>query len=93
MEVTGLEKIMKKIQKDKTSQTVVAEMRDEYRLDYAKARPNRFADRMEKCGGGCTRSRCGGSIRHPETVNKVLRALIGAMPNIAKLKPGEKSTA
>ena len=39
---------MKKTQKDKTSQTVVAEMRDEYRLDYTKARPNRFADRMDK---------------------------------------------
>jgi hypothetical protein len=40
------EKIMKKIQKDKTSRTVVAETRDEYHLDYAKARPNRFADRI-----------------------------------------------
>lgn len=29
----------------------------------------------------------------PETVNKILRSLIGAMPNIARLKSDEKSTA
>ena len=85
---------MKKIQKDKTSQTVVAEMRDEYRLDYAKARPNRFADRMDKNVVVVALDPDVAKVFDtPETVNKVLRALIGAMPNIARLKPDEKSTA
>ncbi len=85
---------MKKIQKDKTSQTVVAEMRDEYRLDYAKARPNRFADRMDKNVVVVALDPDVAELFDtPETVNKVLRALIGAMPNITRLKPDEKSTA
>jgi hypothetical protein len=85
---------MKKIQKDKTSRTAVAEMRDEYRLDYAKARPNRFAGRMDKNVVVVALDPDVAEIFDtPETVNRVLRALIGTMPNIAKLKPDEKSTA
>jgi hypothetical protein len=57
------------------------ELRDEYRLDYSKARPNRFTQTIEE-----------GSIvvilepdiaqvfTTPEAVKKVLRAIIETMP-------------
>jgi hypothetical protein len=73
---------------------VVAEMLDEYRLGYAKARPYRFSDRMDKNVVVVALDPDVAEVFDtPETVNKVLRALIGAMPNIARFQPDEKSTA
>ncbi|MCU1268567.1 MAG: hypothetical protein JWM21_4885 [Acidobacteria bacterium] len=63
------------------------DLRPEYRLDYAKARPNRFAGRIDKhqlvvlidadvCEVFST----------PESVNTALRALIAAMPKPSKAR-------
>jgi len=57
------------------------ELRDEYRFDYSKAKPNRFASRVEQ-------SRLVVALdpdvpevfTTPDAVNKALRALIEAMP-------------
>jgi hypothetical protein len=61
------------------------EMHAEYRFDYSKAKPNRFASRVDK-------SRLIVAIdpdvskvfTTPEAVNKALRALIGAVPNATR---------
>jgi hypothetical protein len=57
----------------------------EYRFDYSKARPNRFAERM-----GSQRSLIvldpdvAEVFTTPESVNSVLRALIAVMPKNSK---------
>jgi hypothetical protein len=38
---------MKREESPKRPRKAIGEMRAEYRFDYAKARPNRFADRMK----------------------------------------------
>ena len=38
---------MKRDESPKRPRKIQDEMRDEYRFDYAKARPNRLADRMK----------------------------------------------
>lgn len=60
------------------------DLRGEYRFDYRKARPNRFADRT----GADTRvvtldPDVAEVFRTPESVNAVLRALIGTMPRLS----------
>ena len=85
------ETIMKKTQRDKLSQTVTDDMRAEYQFDYSKARPNRFADRVYKNVVVVALDPDVAEVfATPESVNAVLRALIGTMPNIAKLKPDPK---
>ena len=58
------------------------ELLSEYEFDYAKAKPNRFA-----IGSGASAQRIvvldedvAQVFRTPESVNKVLRALIASMP-------------
>jgi hypothetical protein len=72
---------MKKTPANKTRTRKVADMAKEYRFDYSKARPNRFASRMQD--GPLV------AVIDPdvakifptaEAVNKALRALIAAMP-------------
>jgi hypothetical protein len=65
-----------------SSQDSDQELLDEYRFDYQKAKPNRFADR-----GDTSRLKVvvldedvAQVFTTPESVNKVLRALIEAMP-------------
>ena len=57
------------------------ELRDEYRFDYSKAKPNRFASRVDK---GRLVVALDPDVSEvfatPEAVNKALRALIEAMP-------------
>ncbi len=57
------------------------ELRDEYRFDYSKAKPNRFASRVDK---GRLVVALDPDVSEvfttPEAVNRVLRALIEAMP-------------
>jgi hypothetical protein len=72
---------MKSTSQPKPKAKRTAELRAEYRLDYAKAKPNRFAERTRP-----------GSIailldpdvarvfKSAEAVNTVLRALVAAMP-------------
>lgn len=61
------------------------QLRDEYRLDYSKAKPNRFASRVDQ-----TRlivaldSDVSEVFTTPEAVNKALRALIEAIPTMTR---------
>jgi hypothetical protein len=57
------------------------ELLPEYRFDYRKARPNRFAERVDKKGLMITLDPDVCKVfTTSESVNSVLRALIAAMP-------------
>jgi hypothetical protein len=59
----------------------VQEMASEYRLDYKKAKPNRFAKKMKNEPVIVLLDDDVAKIfKTPEDVNKALRALISAMP-------------
>ena len=58
-----------------TKSRKVAEMAKEYRFDYSKAKPNRFASRMKDAPLVVAKV-----FKTTEQVNKALRALISAMP-------------
>jgi hypothetical protein len=69
---------MKKISTGKTQ--VASEMRAEYHFDYRKARPNRFAARKKERLIVILDPDVSKVFDKPETVNRVLRALIATMP-------------
>jgi hypothetical protein len=75
---------MKKIRTTKKPRDQDAEMLPEYRLDYGKARPNRFAARIKR-GGRLVliEPDVAEVFATPESVNTMLRAVIGAMPHQA----------
>jgi hypothetical protein len=56
-------------------------LRSEYRFDYSKAKPNRFAERTRP---GCVAVLLDPDVaevfKNPESVNAVLRALVATMP-------------
>jgi hypothetical protein len=57
------------------------DLRPEYRFDYRKSRPNRFADRLESEKTIVTLdSDVAEVFKTSESVNSVLRALIAVMP-------------
>jgi hypothetical protein len=57
------------------------ELQPEYDLDYAKARPNRFANRIVPGGSAVVLEPDVASVfKTSQSVNEVLRALITAMP-------------
>ena len=69
-------------------------MRSEYSWDYRKARPNRFAGRIDKGYLVVTLDPDISEIfTTPESVNAVLRALITTMPKTTKLKAVRKSSS
>jgi hypothetical protein len=61
------------------------DMRREYRLDYSKAKPNRFAGRMKAASPMVVLIDADLAMVFdtPESVNRALRALISAVPNVA----------
>jgi hypothetical protein len=62
-------------------------MRAEYRFDYRKARPNRFAGRVGKDRVVVLLdSDISKVFTTPESVNAILRALIAAMPGALRRK-------
>jgi hypothetical protein len=70
---------MKKTPEKKTRK--VADMAKEYRFDYGKAKPNRFADRMKDSPLVAVIDPDVAKVfTTAEQVNKALRALISAMP-------------
>ena len=81
---------MKKTQAVKRQKTT-DEMRREYKFDYSKAKPNRFAGRV---GLGRTVVVLDPDIAEvfdtPESVNNVLRALIATMPRTPRRKTSNK---
>ena len=57
------------------------DMLPEYRFDYSKARPNRFADRVKRGTRAVVLDPDIAAVfPTPESVNAVLRALIATMP-------------
>lgn len=81
---------MKKTQANK-KQKASDEMRREYKLDYTKSKPNRFA---EEVGRGHAVVVLDPDIAEvfdtPESVNNVLRALITTMPQHQRRKVSNK---
>jgi hypothetical protein len=77
----GNDKIMKKREDSKGSGKESDEMLPEYRLDYSKARPNRFASRILEEGVTIILDPDVSEVfATSESVNTVLRALIETMP-------------
>ena len=57
------------------------DLRPEYRFDYSKARPNRFAARLKRGSRAVVLDPDVAAVfSTPESVNAVLRALIETMP-------------
>lgn len=78
---------MKKEQKSKTEGIAVAEMLPEYRFDYRKAKPNRFANDFSRDAIVITLDPDIAEVfKTNEEVNRVLRALITNMPAVRKRK-------
>jgi transcription elongation factor len=65
-------------------------MRKEYRFDYSKARPNRFAMRKKERLIVILDPDVSKVFDKPETVNSVLRALIATMPQSRRGKVAAK---
>ena len=76
---------MNKTRKSKTPHDLDEDLRPEYRFDYRKAKPNRFAGRAAKAPLVVTLdSDVSEVFRTPDSVNAALRALIKAMPLASK---------
>jgi hypothetical protein len=81
---------MKKTQAAK-SRKPSGEMRREYRLDYSKAKPNRFASRVGQQRTVVVLDPDIAEVFNtPESVNDILRALIATMPQNQRRKPSSK---
>lgn len=72
---------MKKTSARKKVQIISEDMRREYRFDYRKAKPNRFAEQM---GGGTIAVVLDPDVaavfKSSESVNTLLRSVIAALP-------------
>jgi hypothetical protein len=72
---------MKKTPANKTKTRKVPDMKAEYRFDYSKAKPNRFASRMKDSPLVAVIDPDVAKVfTTTEQVNNALRALISAMP-------------
>jgi hypothetical protein len=72
---------MKKTRKGKQGAESEDEMLREYRFDYSKARPNRFAARFKSGSRAIVLDPDVAAVfLTPQSVNAVLRALIDTMP-------------
>jgi hypothetical protein len=72
---------MKKTSKSKGRLDLNNDLRPEYRFDYRKAKPNRFADRAAEAPlVVMLDSDVSEVFRTPDSVNAALRALIKAIP-------------
>ena len=72
---------MKKGPARKSKRGATDQLRDEYRFDYSKAKPNRFASRVDQSRVVVALDPDVSEVfTTAEAVNKALRALIEAMP-------------
>lgn len=72
---------MNEIESTDREPTSADDMREEYRFDYNKAKPNRFAERLgEDQIVVVLDPDVAAVFQSPEAVNRVLRALITTMP-------------
>jgi hypothetical protein len=82
---------MKKASTPEREQDRTADLRPEYTFDYRRAKPNRFAGRVDKSQVVVMLdSDISEVFRTPESVNTILRALIKTMPK-ARARPDRKS--
>jgi hypothetical protein len=83
-------KIMKKTRTGNRTKPASEEMRKEYRFDYGKARPNRFAKQMADASPlvVVVDSDVAEVFGTAESINNALRALISAVPG-ARGKPAQ----
>jgi len=76
---------MRKTSARRKSPAAVEDMRREYRFDYKKAKPNRFASQM---GAGAVAVVLDPDVaavfKSSESVNALLRSVISAMPGDSK---------
>jgi hypothetical protein len=85
---------MKKTSSAKLRQVEINDMRKEYRFDYRKAQPNRFAGRIDKTRLVVFLDPDVSKIfTTPESVNAILRALIAIMPKAVKPRIANKSSS
>lgn len=83
-------KIMKKPATAKKTKRNANGLRAEYRFDYSKAKPNRFADRFQEGSRVVVLDPDIAQVfTTPESVNAVLRALLETMPRPTKRGPRE----
>jgi hypothetical protein len=79
---------MKNVSKNKTQSKRGDGLRSEYRFDYSKAKPNRFAERTLPGSVAVLLDPDVAEVfRNPEAVNAVLRALMAVMPAAARPVP------
>ena len=72
---------MKKKSVDRKSLTEPEDVKEEYRFDYSKAKPNRFAARMSKdVVTVVLEPDVAAVFKSSEAVNELLRSVISAMP-------------
>jgi hypothetical protein len=77
---------MKKISDHKKTRERSDELRPEYRFDYSKAKPNRFAKRMSAETIAVVLDQDVAAVfKSSKVVNKLLRSVIQALPS-----PGEQ---
>ena len=89
---TKKERTMKKTSTAKSGPIASNGMRAEYRFDYQKARPNRFAGRTDKDRLVVVLDPDVSEVfTTPESVNAVLRALLTTMPRTAKSRTVRKT--
>jgi hypothetical protein len=82
---------MKNTQVSSSQEVTSDEMQPEYRFDYSKARPNRFAGRSQQDRLVVVLDPDIAQVfTTPESVNNVLRALIATMPKIPKRRVAAK---
>ena len=78
---------MKNTELAETASVDTDNMRDEYRFDYGKAKPNRFADKIGQDRLMIVLDPDVAVVfKTPESVNRVLRALIATMPGMQELE-------
>ena len=85
---------MSKASMDEAHRVNADDMRAEYSFDYSKARPNRFAGRIDADGLVVTLDPDISEVfTTSESVNAVLRALIMTMPTRTRLRAGRKQAS
>jgi hypothetical protein len=84
---------MKKTPVTKRTRKAIKELRPEYHFDYSRARPNRFAGRVEQDTLVVVLDPDVAEVfTTPESANHALRALIQAMPSKPRRKPIRKGS-
>jgi hypothetical protein len=78
---------MKNTELTETASVDTDDMREEYRFDSSKAKPNRFADKIGQDRLMIVLDPDVAVVfKTPESVNRVLRALIATMPDMQELE-------